>query len=289
MKYAMLSLLLSIAAATALPDIAVHQEDSSDIVMSIDDGGNLYELTDDGWVTLGEPCPGRGPFRLQLQRAEGMDEVIFILVFDSGGNLYETDGSVWTVIESAEEAYTEPCLGSIFDFSEDSLSTMVLDASGVIYLNTTGETYITPFDTFPHIPVRDIDVYYHGESRILVPMILGSDGRFYLYINKEWQAADMPESRMDIRSMAAFVNTDTGVISLIGVDGSGYLYNNDQTGDFVRFDHSPCPGEGPWKIAPVYLAEDDMSLMCLDLRGALYLSVYGDWTELSEGFAALEN
>lgn len=289
MKYTILSLLLSIAAATAMPDMAVHQEDSSDLVMSIDGSGNLYELTDEDWVTIGEPCPGRGPFRLQLVRSEDHEGVVFIFVFDSGGNLYQTDGSDWTVIENAQETYTEPCLGSIFDFTEDSLSTMVLDASGVIYLHSTGETYITPFDTFPRMPVRDIDVFYHGGSGILVPMLLGSDGRFYLYIDEEWQAVDSPESRMDIRSMAAFVNMDTGVISLIGVDGSGDLYHNDQTGEFVHFDHPPCPGEGPWKVAPVYFAEDDMSLMCLDPRGVLHLSVYGEWARLTDGFPTVEN
>lgn len=286
MKCRILSLMLSMAAgAAAMPDISVHQEGSSDMVMSIDDSGNLYELTNDGWMKLGKPCPGRAPFRLQLLRSEGMDEVVFIFVFDSGGNLLQTDGADWTVIRSAEEAYTEPCLGSIFEFSEDTLSTMVLDGSGVIYLHSTGETYITPFDTFPHLPVRDIDVYYHGESGMLVPMLLGPDGRFYLYIDGEWQAADKPESHMDIRNMAASVSVDTGVISLIGVDGAGNLYHNDHTGDFVRLDHPPCPGEGPWKLAAVYLAEDDMSVMCLDPRGALHLSVYGEWTRLTEGFA----
>ncbi|MFO8184160.1 MAG: hypothetical protein R6U39_08310 [Candidatus Aegiribacteria sp.] len=286
----MLSLLLSVAAATALPDMAVHQEGSSDMLMSIDDSGNLYELTDDGWVTLGDPCPGRGPFRLQLLRSEGMDEVVFIFVFDSGGNLFQTDGSVWTVIDNAEEAYVEPCLGSIFKFTEDSFSTMVLDASGVIYLHSTeAETYITPFDTFPRMPVRDMDVYYLDESETLIPMILGSDGRFHLYINEEWQAADMPESNLDIRRVEAIVNADTGLISLIGVDGAGNLYHSDQTGDCVPSDHPPCPGEGPWKLSKVYLAEDDMSIMCLDPHGVLHLSVYGEWTRLAEGFAAVEN
>jgi len=105
--------------------VGAYNEESGELIMALDDSGNLYELTQQGWNSVGDPCPGDGPYRIELIKIESVDDNVFILVFDNEGRLFQADGTSWSEIMSKREGSIPPSLGILLNATDsDRMKTL---------------------------------------------------------------------------------------------------------------------------------------------------------------------
>ncbi len=280
--------LVIVSTAGALPALAVFHDESGELIMALDDCGNLFELTREGWINVGDPCPGEGPYRIELQKLESVDDQIYILVFDGKGQLYQTDTSSWTTLVNPREGSVAPCLGHLISFTDSSLSVMILDAAGYLSFGSTDDSWQILSERIPSIPARDIIVYFDDSLQTLNPFILGADGRLCGYSNECWHSSVFIDIAVELNRVEARIDPETGDALLLAIDESGRIYDNVSTGKLALTEHEPCPGEGPWELTLNYSADGGFSLLCLDAYGSLCLANDGVWHLVTQAFPAIE-
>ena len=278
-------LLCLIQSATAMNSVDVLRKSESDeLVMAISDDGVLYGYTDSGWETVGEPCPGTGPFTLQLRENEGYEGEALVFVIDSSGQLFQTNGNCWIELLTTPETLSAITLSSVISLSSTSIQLVLISEEGDLFINDSDTSWVSPFETFPSSPPKDLTFYFDEATNTINPFIIGADGRLYGFYNEDWQTAELPESEWNIHNLESYVYLETGNIFMIAVDGSGRLYDNTNQGILASSVHDPCPGTGPWDVKLVNSGPGSFDLLCLDSTGQLFLAFEGSWSRVADSF-----
>ena len=278
-------LLCLIQSATAMNRFDVFSNNlSGDLLMAISDEGVLYEYADSGWETVGVPCPGTAPFILQLKANERDEREVLIFVIDSSGQLYQTNGVTWVELITPPEVNSAITLSSIISLSSTSMQLVMLSENGDLFINDSDTSWVSPFETFPSSPPRDLTFYSDEATNTISPFIIGADGMLYGYYNGCWQTAELPESEWNIQNLESYIHSETGTIFMIAVDGSGQLYDNANQGVLASSIHDPCPGTAPWDFKLVNNGPGIFDLLCLDSTGQLFLAYDGSWNRLTDSF-----
>ncbi|MCD4846616.1 MAG: hypothetical protein K8R76_00320 [Candidatus Aegiribacteria sp.] len=285
MKFMPLFMLLSIvSASTALPALGVYHDEFGELIMAIDDSGNLYELTQQGWMLTGDPCPGEEPYSIELVKLDGLDDTVFILVFARDGKLFQTDGSGWTTLLDSQEEAVSPSLSLLLNLTEVNLSVMAIDANGVLSFGTTGGNWQILPDRVSSFPARDIDFFIDDETQSLFPFLLGSDGRVYGYSEEGWASSEFIGLTVELERFEIEKNQDTGFILMLAIDESGNIYDNIASDELALTEHDPCPGAGPWELEVNYVDGSGFDLLCIDSSGCLHLANGGSWDRITDSF-----
>jgi hypothetical protein len=279
-----LFLLSIVSASAALPSLGAFHDEWGELIMSIDEDGNLYELTQNGWVLTGDPCPGEGPYSIQLFKLEGINDTIFIFVFDGEGNLYQTDGSGWTTILDPREGSVYPSLSTLLNVTESDISVMTIDADGSLSFGSTGGNWQILYDRVSSTPVRDIDFFYDDETTSLFPFVIGADGRISVYTEDGWESSEFIGLTVELSKFEVELNRDTGNVLKLAVDESGNIYDNTITDELALTGHDPCPGDGPWELELFYVDGSGFDLLCIDQSGCLHLANGGSWDRIADSF-----
>jgi len=267
------------------PTLAIHQRgEDNDIVMAMDDDGNLYELGINGWTLHEVPCPGQGPYRLNLVDNDFAEGMIYIFVFDSKGDIYQTDTEEWTRLSSPVTGTVPPCLGEIYNVVEDSLSTAVMDSTGMIYTNSADQANRSPFTALPAAPALDLQLYYDQQEQILAPFVIGNDGSLYSYMQGNWISGGAVNGESNYSNVEILADSTLNYLFILCVDESGLIYSNVDPEGFSQSPYDPCPGEGPWEVQFFLTGQSSLQLVCLNAAGGLYLSSDFSWLELTDGF-----
>ncbi len=274
-----------IQSATAMNRFDVFSNNiSGDLVLAISDDGFLLEYTDSGWETIGESCPGTSPFSLQLKANERNEREALIFVIDSSGQLFQTNGDTWVELLSPPETHSAITLSSVISLSPASIQLVLISEEGDLFINDSDTSWVSPFETFPSSPPRDMTFYSDEATYTINPFIIGADGKLYGFYNGGWQTAELPESEWNIQNLESYVHSETGTIFLIAVDGLGQLYDNVNQGILASSIHDPCPGTGPWDFKLVNSGPGIFDLLCLDSTGQLFLAYDGSWSRLADSF-----
>lgn len=286
MKYVIVFLLMiAINSAMAYGRLdALQNSNSNQLIMAIRDDGVLFTITSEGWEVMGEPCPGTGPFCIQLHNKPGSEEVALIFVIDSTGKLFQTDGEVWFDLMEPPDSASVISLSSIFRMSGREMQIALLDQTGEFYINDSNHSWITPFPTFPATPARDMSFIYDISTNTMNPLVIGSDGLLYAYFDGEWKSTDKPESEDNIQNLETYVSNETGGVLLMAFDDLGQMYSNSSGEELELISHEPCPGTGPWDIKLLYTGNGVFDVMCLDSVGGFYVATNNSWSTLDDSF-----
>lgn len=288
-KLAVLLVLLSVVSpAVAMPTLAAYTDDTGELIMALDDSGNLYELTQEGWIPVGYPCPAEGPFSVELVKMESVEDSAFIFVFSSDGRLYQSDGAEWGCVLDPIEGSIPPVLPQLLKATESHLSVMQIDADGCLAFGRTDGEWQTLPDSIFSLPARDIDFHYDEQTQYLYPFVLGGDGQVRIYLDGEWALLANADPAVELTRFEAELNQNTGLVLVVAVDGSGNIYENLEPHELALTDHDPCPGEGPWELRLEYVNGSGFDLLCLDSTGALFLADDGGWERISDPFPLAE-
>ena len=257
---------------------------SNKLIMAMRDDGTLFTYTSEGWQTAIDSCPGTGPYCVQLQnKIDSVDEAL-VFVIDSTGKLFQTGGEGWYELIGPPDTVSEVSRGSVFRLSGGVMQLALLDPAGNFYINDSDTSWFAPFPVFPAAPARDMSFNYDASADIMDPILIGSDGLLYDYLDGEWRSADKPESQWNIQNIAAYIDYESGGVLLMGFDDSGRMYLNSAGEGLALTPYEPCPGIGPWDIDLLYIGNGMFDILCLDSKGGLYSATENSWVTLTDSF-----
>ncbi|MEA3265888.1 MAG: hypothetical protein U9P42_02950 [Candidatus Fermentibacteria bacterium] len=286
MKHALVCLLV-FAVTSILADgslDAVQSSNSNILIMAMRNDGVLFTYTLNGWQAEDEPCPGTGPFCVQLYNRIDSDDGALVFVIDSRGTLFQTNGEWWHELIGPPDTASVVSLGSVFRLSDHALQVALLDNAGIFHINGSDHSWFTPFAIFPAAPARDMSFNYDSSTDTMTVLVIGSDGLLYADFKEKWRSADKPESAWNIQNIATYVDNETGGVLLVAFDDSGRMYTNTAGDGLVLTTHEPCPGAGPWDIDMLYTGNGMFDILCLDTTGGLYRATEDSWITLADSF-----
>ena len=264
---------------------AIQNRNSNKLIMAMRDDGVLFTYTWDGWQAGDEPCPGTGPFCVQLRSRIDSNQEALVFIIDSTGTLFQTNGKWWHELIGPPDTASAVSLSSIFRLSDTVLQLALLDLTGDFHINDSDNSWFTPFPVFPAAPARDMSFNYDRSTDTMNPFVLGSDGLLYAYFHKGWKSTDKPESEWNIQSIATYVDKKTGGFLLVAFDDLGRMYSNAVGDGLVLTTREPCPGTGPWDIDMLLTGDGMYDILCLDSTGGLYRATDDDsWITLADSF-----
>lgn len=286
MKLVFISLLvLAVSSMLAVGSLDAVQNNNYDrLAMAIRDDGVLFTYTVKRWQAVEEPCPGVGPYCLQLHNRIDSNDEALVFVVDSRGRLFQTNGEWWQELIGPPDSISAVTVSSVFRVSDSVLQLALLDDAGNLYINDTDSTWSTPFPVFPSAPARDMSFGYDASNDILDPILLGSDGLLYVYYLGEWRSTAELETEMNIQNFATYTDYKTGTILLVAFDALGRMYSNAAGNGLVLTTQEPCPGVGPWDIDLLCTGNGIFDILCLDSTGGLYRAAEGPWITLANSF-----
>jgi hypothetical protein len=283
---ALLAVLAPLAAVGQPALDAVHDV-HGELIMALDDDGVLHELTREGWLTVGEPCPTAGPYSLQLLKLPGYDTTAFIFVIDGVGRIYQTDSTAWLELQSPPAAAEAPCLGELFNPTAGGVDTLLVDAGGALFVNEGEASWRSVEATLPGTP-RDLEVFFEGATLTANPFVLADDNRLYGFVDEAWQPSETFGAAARLNRLELHVDDETGGVLLLSVDENGRIYDNNATGELAPTDHEPCPGDGPWELK-LFFVDGGFDLLCLDSAGRLYQALDGSWNQVCDPFPSTDS
>ncbi len=263
---------------------AVQNSNYDRLAMAVSNDGVLFTYTVKRWQAADEPCPGTGPFCVQLHNRIDSDEEALVFVIDSTGKLFQTNGEWWHELIGPPDTASAVLISSVFRVSDTVLQLALLDNDGNLYVNDSDSSWFTPFPIFPSAPARDMSFNYDISNDILDPIVLGSDGLLYVYFNNKWRSTEELESDWNIQSIATYVEDKTEGILLVAFDDLGRMYSNAAGDGLVLTTHEPCPGTGPWDIDLLCTGNGIFDILCLDSTGGLYRATEDSWITLANSF-----
>ncbi len=286
MKHVFICLLVfAVNSVLANGSLDVFQNNSSkQLIAAMRDDGVLFTYTSEGWQVGSEPCPGTGPFCVQLHGGIDSDEEALVFVIDSKGTVFQTNGERWHELIGLPDTVSSISLSSIFRISDRVTQFALLDHAGNFYINDSDNSWLTPFPIFPAPPARDMSFNYDSSSETRMPLVIGSDGLLYAFFENEWESTDKVESEWNIQNITSYIDYETGGVVLVAFDDSGRMYTNSAGDGLVLTTHEPCPGTGPRDIDLLFLGNGMFDLMCLDSTGGLYRAAEDSWTTLADSF-----
>ncbi len=263
----------------------VVQNDNYDrLAMAVRDDGVLFTYTVKRWQAEDEPCPGTGPFCIELNNTIDPGQETLVFVTDSRGTLFQTNGELWFELKQPPGTVSAVSHSSVFRLSDTVLQLALLDHTGNLFINDSDSTWSTPFPIFPAVPARDMSFNYNSSTDTLNPLILGSDGLIYICFNNEWRPTEELESEWNIQNIETYTDYKSGGVLLVAFDDLGRMYSNAAGDGLVMITHEPCPGAGPWDIDLLCTGNGIFDILCLDSTGGLYRATEDSWITLANSF-----
>ena len=273
--------------SVAMPAIGAYIDELGGLIVAMDDGGNLFESTTEGWVAVweGGACPGVGPYRIELVKMESVDEAAFILVFDSEGRLFQPVGTEWTTLMDPVEGTVPPCQALLLSATESDLAVMLVDSAGYVFIGMTGSSWQSIPEKVSSAPVLDLAYCYDDSAEMLYPFLLDADGRLCGYVDESWESSEFVELPVELIALEVERNPETGFVIMVAIDESGNIYDNLVSGKLALSENAPCPGDGPWELKLSYNnGNGAFDLFCIDYSGCLHIANSGSWDRIADSF-----
>ncbi len=240
-------------------------EENTDVLIAIDEAGQLYEGGTVSWVAVGDRCPGEPPFDLLVLNRPDDEGMLYILVLDGEGQLHEFGDDEW--LESGDKLPGEgPYRISGYVRSElGDVNVYALDSDGQLWL--FGEFWETVAEPIDGIPPYDLDVLHYGPTGITLFLAMDSKGVLYNRFEETWEVhAEMSDADDPPYAVTGFYEPESLDVYLLAIDSTGQVYTN-ELGEFVAVGE-PCTGEPPWDLeVVVHELENRYYLAALDSTG----------------------
>lgn len=284
MKHTLIiAMLLLTSLSFSQPGLAAFHGTSKQTVLALNENGNFYSLTTIGWLNTENPCPGDGPFQLEIVEHPTYPESLLIISFNSQGSIFSFSDSTWSeALDTQDSSQSEYCF-DIFNVNESGLSIMIIDNQGNIRLSS-GADWDSSFPDFTLAKTHTLVALYDTTTATLAPFILGEDGQIYIFMENEWQALVDLEA-IHIVSFDCFMHPTTGEIFLIAIDNDGFIYDN-FSGDFALSNLNECPGIEPFNLKLIFSKEGIFDVLCLDSIGNLFIAnTDNTWNQVASDFS----
>ena len=283
MKHILIIAILTLTSvALSQPALAGFHGATNQTVLSLNENGGFYLLTTEGWLDIEAPCPGDGPYQLEIVEHPAYPESLLIYAFDDYGRIFAFSDSVWSPPMELQEPTQPGFCCDIFTVRETGVSIILVDGEGNIRLSA-GKTWDLSFQPFTLAPPRETVALYDTLTTTLAPFILGEDGKIYFFVNNEWLPLVNLEA-IHVIDFDCFMHPTTGEIFLMAIDNEGFIYDN-FSGEFVISNLSEYPGEGPFDLKIIFSNEGIYDILCIDSTGNLFIAnTDNTWYWLSTGF-----
>lgn len=281
MKYILLiTILLLTSISIGKPGFAAFHGASNRLVIALDDNGDFFRLASGEWVNIENPCPGDGPFKIDIAEHPFYPESLLIYSFDTYGRAFYFTDSVWSAPIEILDSSQPGCLCDIYNVNESGVGVIIVDRDGNVELssNRISGFSISPFTI---ATPRSLVALYDNVTTTIAPFILDEDGRLYVLMTDEWEL--MLDS--NIIDFDTFMHPKTGDVFVMAIDSEGLISDN-FSGEFKISNLNNCPGEAPFNIRIVFTLDNIFDILCLDSTGNLFIANTDfTWDQIASGFA----